>query len=119
MPSLFCQSESSVPEVYSQLPRLRGESCFSFKIAGMPAAKSFEAVLEHSGNSLNWIIIRIPFSVAKIWGTRGQTRVRGAINGFAFRTSLFPTGKGTHYMIVNKGMQKGGKARPGAMAQFR
>ncbi len=85
----------------------------------MSASKSFEAALEHSGNSLNWIIIRIPFSVAKVWGSRGQTRVRGEINGFAFRTSLFPTGKATHYMIVNKGMQKGGKTRSGMVARFR
>jgi hypothetical protein len=46
-------------------------------------------------------------------------RVKGEINGFAFRTSLFPSGDGHHYMIVNKQMQKGGRVRPGMQAQFR
>ena len=83
------------------------------------AAKSFSAVLERDGTRLNWVIIRIPFEVHTIWGTRGMLRVKGEINGFAFRTSLFPTGRGGHIMIVNKRMQSGGRVKPGALAQFR
>ncbi len=70
-------------------------------------------------SNLGWVIIRIPFDVAKIWGKRGQLRVKGEINGFAFRTSLFPTGKGYHYLLVNKRMQAGSKTAPGMAAQFR
>jgi uncharacterized protein YdeI (YjbR/CyaY-like superfamily) len=84
-----------------------------------PRAKSFRAALERSGSSLNWTIVRIPFDVAKTWGPRGQVRVKGEINGFAFCTSLFPTGKGDHIMIVNKGMQAGAKAYLGMIAAFR
>jgi uncharacterized protein YdeI (YjbR/CyaY-like superfamily) len=84
-----------------------------------PAIRTFEATLEHSGNTLNWIIIRIPFDAEKLWGKRGQIKVKGEINGFEFRSSLFPTGQGTHYMIVNKKMQAGGKTAPGARARFR
>jgi uncharacterized protein YdeI (YjbR/CyaY-like superfamily) len=84
-----------------------------------PAAKSFRATLERAASRLNWVLIRVPLDVAKLWGKRGQLRVRGDINGFAFRTSLFPTGKGGHIMIVNKRMQAGGKAVPGSTAQFR
>jgi uncharacterized protein YdeI (YjbR/CyaY-like superfamily) len=84
-----------------------------------PVSRSFDAVLEHSGNSLNWIIIRVPVDVAKVWGKRGQLKVKGEINGFPFRTSLFPTGKGTHFIIVNKKMQQGGKTAPGMKARFR
>jgi uncharacterized protein YdeI (YjbR/CyaY-like superfamily) len=84
-----------------------------------PLAKTFDAVLERSGNSLNWTIIRIPLDIAKLWGVRGQLRVQGEINGFAFRTSLFPDGKGAHFMIVNKKMQAGGKVVPGGCARFR
>jgi len=83
------------------------------------SAKSFSAVLERDGTRLNWVIIRIPLNVAKIWGTRGMLRVKGQINGFAFRTSLFPTGRGSHIMVVNKRMQAGGRVKPGALAQFR
>jgi uncharacterized protein YdeI (YjbR/CyaY-like superfamily) len=81
--------------------------------------KSFQAVLERMPSRLNWVIIRIPLNVAKIWGTRGMLRVKGEINGFAFRTSLFPTGIGGHLMIVNKSMQTGGRVKTGSLAQFR
>jgi uncharacterized protein YdeI (YjbR/CyaY-like superfamily) len=64
------------------------------------------------------VIIRIPFDVPKVWGTRGMFKVKGEINGFEFRTSLFPTGKGYHYLLVNKRMQAGAGAAPGDVAQF-
>lgn len=83
------------------------------------AAKSFSALLERSGDRLNWTIVRVPIDVPKIWGKRGQLRVKGEINGFAFRTSLFPTGKGSHILMVNKKMQSGGKTAPGLTAKFR
>ncbi len=82
-------------------------------------AKTFEAVLERSGDGLNWTIIRVPLDVPKIWGVRGQLKVKGEINGFTFRTSLFPTGKGDHILMVNKKMQAGGQAAPGMKARFR
>ena len=83
------------------------------------AAKTFEAVLERSGDRLNWTIIRLPFDAAKLWGKRGQLRVNGEINGFAFRSALFPTGNGAHVLMVNKKMQAGGKVMPGGKARFR
>jgi uncharacterized protein YdeI (YjbR/CyaY-like superfamily) len=84
-----------------------------------PTAKTFEAVLERDGTRLNWVIIRVPLDVKKLWGTRGNLRVKGEINGFAFRTSLFPTGEGRHIMIVNKRMQRGAGVRAGVRARFR
>ncbi|HZQ92633.1 MAG TPA: YdeI/OmpD-associated family protein [Terriglobales bacterium] len=85
----------------------------------MPTERKFRATLERMPGNLGWVIIHVPFDAAKIWGKRGQIRVRGSVNGFAFRTSLFPTGRGTHYMVVNKQMQRGGRALPGATAEFR
>jgi uncharacterized protein YdeI (YjbR/CyaY-like superfamily) len=81
-------------------------------------AKSFKSVLERIPGRLGWVIARVPFDVAKIWGTR-RPKVRGEINGFAFRTTLFPSRNGGHYVLVNKRMQRGGEAAPGSMAQFR
>jgi uncharacterized protein YdeI (YjbR/CyaY-like superfamily) len=83
-----------------------------------PASKSFQAPLVRMKSRLNWIIIHIPFDVAKVWGNRGQFRVKGEINGFAFRTSLFPTGQGGHLLLVNKKMQKGARAVAGTVARF-
>ena len=89
------------------------------KTAVKLVTKSFKATLERVPSALNWVIIRIPFDVKKIWGKRGQLRVKGEINRFAFRTTLFPDGKGGHTMIVNKGMQRGAGAAAGMPAQFR
>ena len=83
-----------------------------------PAAKRFDARLERLRSRLNWIIVRIPFDAAKAWGLRGQIKVKGEINGFAFRTSLFPTREGWHFLLVNKGMQKGARAVEGSVARL-
>jgi uncharacterized protein YdeI (YjbR/CyaY-like superfamily) len=89
-------------------------------------AKTFSATLERTGDRLRWVIIRVPLDVHKVWGVRGQLRVKGELRpagckaaGFAFRTSLFPTGKGYHFMMVNKQMQCGAGVRPGMTAHFR
>ena len=88
------------------------------KAKAAPAAKRFTARLERLRSSLNWIIIRIPFDAAKLWGRRGQIKVKGEINGFAFRTSLFPTKEGWHFLLVNKRMQKEARAVEGSVAHF-
>jgi len=88
------------------------------KSALQPVGKSFQAALERMPSNLGWVIVRIPLDVPKVWGTRGMLKVKGEINGFAFRTSLFPTGKGYHYLLVNKRMQAGAGARPGMVARF-
>lgn len=80
--------------------------------------KSFHATLERLRSNLGWVVIRIPFDVQKIWGTRGMFRVKGEINGFPFRTSLFPTRKGEHFLLVNKKMQAGAHASEGTTAEF-
>src|SRR5580692_5212217 len=82
--------------------------------------KTFRAVLERSGEGLNWVIARVPFDPAEVWPVRKGRRVRGEINGFAFRTSLFPgTGGNKHIVLVNKKMQAGARALVGDTAQFR
>jgi len=84
-----------------------------------PVAKTFQARLERIDSPLKWVMIRVPFDAAKIWVKRGQLKVKGEINGFAFRTSLFPRRGGGHMMLVNKRMQRGAKVGPGMAAQFR
>ncbi len=67
---------------------------------------------------LNWIIVYLPFDAAEVWGMRGQIKVKGEVNGFRFRTSLFPTREGRHILLVNKRMQKGARAAQGSVASF-
>jgi uncharacterized protein YdeI (YjbR/CyaY-like superfamily) len=84
-----------------------------------PTAKSFSAILEREHSGLGWVIARVPFDVQKIWKMRGRVKVCGDINGFAFRTTLFSDGKGGHFLLVNKKMQKGGRVVAGTSAKFR
>ncbi len=76
------------------------------------SAKTFSAVLEPLRNGLGWVIARVPFDIQKAWPVRNRLRVRGEIEGFAFRTSLFAESRGGgHFLLVNKKMQAGAKAR--------
>ena len=83
------------------------------------ASRSFTASLEKLRSNLGWVIVRVPLDVAKAWGARGRLKVKGDINGFPFRTSLFSTREGTHFVLVNKRMQKGGHAYVGMKAKVR
>src|SRR6266446_1815358 len=49
-----------------------------------PTAKKFSATLERMPGRLGWTIVRVPFDVARLWGSRGALRVRGEMNGFEF-----------------------------------
>lgn len=75
-------------------------------LAGM-ARKKFKGVLERDGTSLGWTIVRVPFDPTEVWPQRNRLRVRGTINGFGFRTSLFRARAGHFILLVNKKMQKG------------
>ena len=84
-------------------------------------AQTFWAVLEKDGHSLGWTIARVPFVPADVWATMVRLRVRGEVNGFAFRTSLFPVAgrEGEFFLLVNRAMQRGGEVSLGEMAEFR
>jgi uncharacterized protein YdeI (YjbR/CyaY-like superfamily) len=84
------------------------------------AAKTFRAVLEPDGTRLNWTIARVPFDPVKVWPERRGMRVRGDVNGFPFRTALFPDPRGEgRVLLVNKRMQKGANAAPGSQVTIR
>ena len=87
--------------------------------SNFPSAKTFRATLEPlRAKGLNWTIARLPFSVEKVWKTRGILKVRVTINGYEYRTALFPTRKGEHFVLVNKKMQKAARIAPGSTAAF-
>jgi uncharacterized protein YdeI (YjbR/CyaY-like superfamily) len=84
------------------------------------SSKSFTAVLEPLQNGLCWVVARIPFDAAKAWPERRGMRVRGEIEGFAFRTSLFASKPGGGYfLLVNKKMQAAARVKVGSHARIR
>ena len=86
-------------------------------------AKRFRAVLERGDRALGWTIARVPFGAEEL-GKMVRLRVRGEVNGFLFRTSLFPDaraadGRGGFYLLVNRAMQAGAGVGLGDAAEFR
>ncbi len=81
--------------------------------------KSYFAPLELLRSGLGWVVAYLPFNAAEVWSSCGRLKVKGEINGFAFRTSLFPTREGRHFLLINKRMQKGSQAFAGTVARFR
>lgn len=84
---------------------------------GVGAKQKFQGTLRPDGTSLKWTIVIVPFDPAKVWPRRKGLRVRGTINGFAFRTSLFRARDGRFILLVNKTMQKEGGVRQGHVAE--
>jgi uncharacterized protein YdeI (YjbR/CyaY-like superfamily) len=80
--------------------------------------KTFRAQLQPLGDNLHWIVAHVPFDPRKAWPDRIGLRVKGTINGFPFRTSLFGAQDGSHFLLVNKQMQRGGSVTTGGLAQF-
>lgn len=76
--------------------------------SGGSSEKRFTAVLEKE-RGLGWTIARVPFDPAKAWPKMIRHRVRGEVNGAAFRTSLFADGNG-YYLLVNRETQRKGRA---------
>lgn len=65
----------------------------------------FEAKLHRPEGTGTWTYFDIPFSVLKAFGSKGQVRVRGSLNGHAFRGLAMPHGDGSHYVVVNKSIR--------------
>ena len=86
----------------------------------MPAKKSriFTALLEPLRGNLGWVIARVPFEVNKVWGTKARVKAKVTIGAETFRTSLFPTREGEHFILVNKKMQRAGRVKLGMRAEF-
>jgi uncharacterized protein YdeI (YjbR/CyaY-like superfamily) len=80
--------------------------------------KRFQATLERLRGSLGWTIIRLPFDATEAWPQRNRMRVKGTINGFAFRTSLLPLSEGGQMLLVNKQMQKQACITIGGTGEF-
>jgi hypothetical protein len=75
--------------------------------------KTFKAVPKSQGPGGAWTFMKVPFNVEETWGVKGRLAVKGKVNGFTFRNSIFPNGKGVHSMMFSKALQEGAQAKPG------
>ena len=85
----------------------------------MATPKRFRGTLERLPGNLGWTIVRLPFDAVKVSKERNRMRVKGTVNGFSFRTSLFSASDGSgQFLLVNKRMQKGGTVTLGGLAEI-
>jgi len=63
---------------------------------------SFKAILFRPEGVGTWTYLNIPLDVSSTFGTKSQVKVKGTINGYAFRSTALPMGDGTHYLVVGK-----------------
>ena len=62
----------------------------------------FKAKLVRPEGVGTWTFAPVPAKLAQETGVRAQLRVKGTIDGAAFRGTLLPTGRGNHFIVVNK-----------------
>jgi hypothetical protein len=62
--------------------------------------------------------VYLPFDVFETLGTRARLAVKGTINGFPFRSSIFPMGGGKFYMVANREMREGARLKAGNTAEL-
>jgi hypothetical protein len=70
------------------------------------------------GDGGNWTLLIIPKDIVAKFPNKGRFSIEGKLNGHAIKTSIFPTGDGTHHMMVNKQMQKNFEVVAGSPVDF-
>ena len=74
------------------------------------SAIRFETKLFKIGS---WTILKLPQGASAKLPSRGQTMVKGTINGFRFQAALEPDGNGSHWFKVDISLQKSARAHAG------
>lgn len=69
----------------------------------------FTAQMQRMDGEFHWHFLEFPHDVEKLFGTKGNFRVRGTINGVAVDRSLVPTKSGIHIIIVGGDIRRAAK----------
>jgi hypothetical protein len=68
--------------------------------------RTFTAILEKPDDGIDGAYISIPFSVAEVYGTKGQVKVKAWFNGYPYRGVLANMGMGCHVIGVRKDIRQ-------------
>jgi hypothetical protein len=61
----------------------------------------------------SWTILQLPESASSRLPSRAMNMVEGTVNGYHFQTVLEPDGKGSHWLLFDKTLQKATNAKAG------
>jgi Domain of unknown function (DUF1905)/Bacteriocin-protection, YdeI or OmpD-Associated len=78
----------------------------------------FKAKLWAPMEGKGWTFVTMPKAASEKLSKRSRIAIEGTINGFAFQTSAFPDGEGSHQFMVNGTMRAGAQAAAGDTATF-
>ena len=78
----------------------------------------FTAILKLVEGGRTATYVEIPFPVEQYFGARGLVKVSGTLNGAPFRSSLFPRGDGTHYLVINQAVRSAARALAGETVEL-
>lgn len=82
----------------------------------MPAKKKprtwkFTAPLERMTGKGGWSYVEFPHDVEKLFGKRGNVRVKGTVNGVAVDRALMPTKSGYHIIILGGDIRRAARIK--------
>lgn len=73
----------------------------------------FETKVDRFTGTGTWTYCTIPGDMEKLFGSKGQIRIKGKINNFSFHARLMPHGDGRHFLILNESIRKGAGIKVG------
>jgi len=73
----------------------------------------FRARLYAAMEGKNWTFLDLPENSSQALGSRARVAVAGTMNGHPFKSSVMPTGRGNHSLMVNRQMREGARASAG------
>ncbi len=75
-------------------------------VVQLVSSREFEAVLVSPEGTGTWTYLVLPFDTTKELGTASQLRVKGTVDGHPYRSTLLPTGRGGHFLVVKSDIRK-------------
>lgn len=77
----------------------------------------FKATLHRPEGVGTWTYAPIPPKVSEAFASRGQVRVKGTVDGKPFESTILPTGRGGHYLVLKAEIRKAIGKEAGAAVQ--
>jgi hypothetical protein len=104
----------AIDETWSAL-RFSKKTDSSVAKQSVPSAdrRKFTALIEKPDDGIDGGFVSIPFDVEKVYGTKGQVKVKAWFDGYPYRGMLANMGTGCHLIIIRKDIRQAIGKNPG------